>query len=126
MHELGIAESVLDAIEVEAAHFPNARPTRAGLKIGELSGINAESLKFCFDAIVSGTKFESLRLEIEFCPRCQRCQACGHDFTVLNYKLQCPRCCCESSECIGGDELELSYLEVAEHAASGIGAESTQ
>lgn len=126
MHELGIAESILDAIEVEAARFPNARPTRAGLKIGELSGVNADSLKFCFDAIVSGTKFESLRLEIECCPRRQRCQECGRDFTVLNYELRCPHCGSESSECIGGDELELSHLEVEEHAASGIGAESTQ
>ena len=55
MHELGIAESVLNAIRMEAARFPEASATRAGLKIGELSGVNAEALRFCFDAIVLGT-----------------------------------------------------------------------
>jgi len=126
MHELGIAESVLKAIEIEGERFPEGRVVRAGLKIGELSGVNAESLRFCFEAIVLGTQFESLELEIEFCPRRQRCLDCGRDFTVLNYELRCPQCGSERSKCVGGDELELSYVEVEQHAASGVRAESTQ
>jgi hydrogenase nickel incorporation protein HypA/HybF len=126
MHELGIAEAVLNAIRTEAARYPNTRPAKAGVRIGELSGVNAEALQFCFEVIARSTEFESLKLEIEFCPRRQRCLECGGKFEVQDYELQCPRCASKASECIGGDELELVFLEVEEHAASGIEPESTQ
>jgi len=126
MHELGIAEAVLNAIRTEAARYPNTRVSKVGLRIGELAGLDAEAFWFCFEAIVRETEFETLQLEIEFCPRRQRCLGCGDEFVVREYDLRCPRCANKRSECIGGDELELAFLEVEEHATSGIGAESTQ
>jgi hydrogenase nickel incorporation protein HypA/HybF len=126
MHELGIAEAVLNALRVEAARYPNARPARAGLRIGQLAGVNAEALQFCFEAIARSTEFECFQLEIESCPRRQRCLECGGEFVVHDYELECPRCPSRRSECVGGDELELAFLEVEEYAASGAGPESTQ
>jgi Zn finger protein HypA/HybF involved in hydrogenase expression len=38
---------VLDAVQAEAALHGGARVTRAGLRIGELSGVEVESLRFC-------------------------------------------------------------------------------
>ncbi len=126
MHELGIAEAVLDAIRTEAAHYPDARLCKVGLRIGELAGLDAEAFRFCFEAMVRETDFETLQLEIEFCPRRQRCLRCGKEFVVREYNMQCPRCFDNRGECIGGDELELAFLEIEEHAAIGIGTESTQ
>jgi hydrogenase nickel incorporation protein HypA/HybF len=126
MHELGIAEAVLNALRVEAARYPKARPASAGLRIGELAGVNAEALRFCFEAIAGSTEFEGLQLEIECCPRRQKCLECGGEFVVREYELQCPHCPSKRSECIGGDELELAFLEVEEYAASRAGTESTQ
>jgi hydrogenase nickel incorporation protein HypA/HybF len=126
MHELGIAEAVLTAVRAEGARFPDARPIRVGLKIGELAGIDEDALRFCFEAIVKGTDLESLRLEVEHCPRRHKCLQCGHEFVVREYEYQCPQCAGDRSECISGAELDLAFVEVEEHATSGVGAESPE
>ena len=41
------------------------RPTKVGVRIGELAGIDPESLAFCFEALVKGTEMEPLELVIE-------------------------------------------------------------
>jgi hydrogenase nickel incorporation protein HypA/HybF len=118
MHELGIAEATLDAVRKEAARYPNTRVARVGLRIGELAGIDPAALRFAFEAIVQGTEFEALQLEIESLPQKGRCMDCGRDFVVRNYDLQCPDCHGLYCGCIGGDELDLAFVEVEEYAAS--------
>jgi hydrogenase nickel incorporation protein HypA/HybF len=65
MHEMGIASSVIEAVRGEAARRPGARVTKVGLKIGELSGVDRDSLSFCFEALVKDTDLESAVLVIE-------------------------------------------------------------
>ena len=118
MHELGIAEATIDAVRKEAARYPNTRVARVGLRIGELAGIDPAALRFAFEAIVQGTEFETLYLEIESCPQKRRCMDCGLDFVVRDYDLRCPDCHGLHGDCIGGDELDLVFVEVEEYAAS--------
>jgi hydrogenase nickel incorporation protein HypA/HybF len=66
MHEMGIADSVLDAVRIEAARIPGSKPRRVGLRVGEWSGVDTESLRFCFDALVMGTDLDGLALDIDF------------------------------------------------------------
>jgi len=126
MHELGIAEEILNAIRRESALPDGAVVRRAGLRVGELAGVDVEALRFSFEAIVRDTEFESIHLDIKVCPHCRRCSQCRREFAVKDYDLKCPECRSEQSDCIGGDELDLAYLEVEEYATSGIGAESTE
>ena len=65
MHELGIAQSILDAVRAEAAVHRPARPVKVGVRIGEMAGIDPNSLEFCFDVLVKGSDFEPLSLSIE-------------------------------------------------------------
>ena len=78
MHELGIANAVLEAVKTEAARHAATRPCKVGIRVGELAAIDQESLRFCFEAITRETDFESLQLEIEFCPRRHRCCRTRH------------------------------------------------
>ncbi len=126
MHELGIANSVLIAVRTEAARHPGSIPRKVGVKIGELAAIDADALRFGFDALVRDTDFALLQLEIELCPRRHRCTVCGHEFVVHDYEFRCPQCAALQSECIGGDELELAYIEVEEHEPSAVGEKSSQ
>jgi len=64
VHELGIAGSVLEAVRERAA-TERARIIRVGVRIGPLAGVDRNSLAFCFDAIVKGSEFEPLALEVE-------------------------------------------------------------
>lgn len=126
MHEMGIANSVLDAVRTEMGLHPGTYPCKVGVRIGEMAAIDPDALRFCFEAMIQETDLASLELGIEVCPRRHRCQTCGRDFTVRDYDLCCPQCASLDTTCIGGDELELAYLEVEEYGASTAGAKSTQ
>jgi hydrogenase nickel incorporation protein HypA/HybF len=65
MHEMGIANSVIEAVRAEAARRPGARITKVGVRIGEFAGVDRESLTFCFDVLVRDTEIASAVLAIE-------------------------------------------------------------
>jgi hydrogenase nickel incorporation protein HypA/HybF len=115
---MGIANSVIEAVRVEAARYPGSSPRKVGLRIGELAAVDPDALRFCFDALTRETDLESLELEIEIRPRRHRCRDCGAEFNVKDYDFACPQCAGLKSECISGDELEMAYLEVEEHEPS--------
>ncbi len=115
MHEMGIANSILHAVRVELGRRPGCQPRKIAVRIGELAAVDPDSLQFCFDALKGEAGFQELDLEIEFRPRRHRCDACNCEFDVKDYDLHCPQCGRVTALCIGGDELELAYLEVEEH-----------
>jgi len=59
---MSIAAAVLETLRSEAANHGGARVARAGLRIGELSGVEPESLRFCLETLVSGSDFDPLAL----------------------------------------------------------------
>lgn len=126
MHEVGIAYSVLAAVRTEATRHPDKAMRKVGVRVGELAALDPEALRFCFEAITRDTDLASLELEIEVCPFRYRCADCGHEFAVRNYQIQCPQCSSTKADCIGGQELDLAYLEVEDYGTSSTGKESTQ
>jgi len=84
------------------------------LRIGELAGVDPDALAFSFQALTGGTDWERLTLEIETCPRRHRCPSCGNTFRVADYRFACPACGAPRTECVGGDELDLAYVELEE------------
>jgi hydrogenase nickel incorporation protein HypA/HybF len=126
MHELGIANAVIEAVKAEAAKRPESHPTKVGVRIGELSGVDEGALRFSFDAIIRGTELDGLQLQIEFCPRRHRCLGCGGIFVVRDYDVQCPACASAATAFVSGAELELAYLEMKENEPSATGAQSTE
>jgi len=118
MHELGIAQSVLEAVSAEAARHPGSRPVKVAMRIGELAAVDPEALRFAFEALTLDTELEGLELEIETCPRRHRCLDCSTEFLVKDFDFACTRCASTRSQCISGDQLELAFLELAEHEPS--------
>ena len=117
MHELGIAQSVLEAVQAEAAKR-SSKPVKVGLRIGELSAIDPDALRFSFEALTAETDLEGLELQIELCPRRHRCRGCGREFDVKGFIFDCPQCGDNRTECIGGEELQLAYIELEEYEPS--------
>lgn len=114
MHEVGIAASVLDAVRIEVSARPGARATVVALRIGELAGVDPESLRFGFDALVKESDLEPLRLEVEYVPRAQHCLECDTRFNADRYTLTCPACGSLRSETVSGEELDIAWIELAE------------
>ena len=58
MHELSIAQSILDIVN---QHLPAEKPAHVKsvkVKIGKLSNVLPDSLRFCFEAITKDSDFE--------------------------------------------------------------------
>lgn len=112
MHEMGIAQSVID-MATRAAERKSARAVlRVCVSIGELSGVDTESLAFCFECLKKDTMLESAALEIAYKRRRHLCAVCAREFEVVNHDTRCPQCHCEDTQFLSGDELELSQLEL--------------
>jgi len=116
MHEIGIANAILEAVEAECTKNGRARPSRVGVRIGEMSAVNPDALRFAFGMATRDTDLASLKLEIEICPLRHRCLDCGATFEVTDFLFECPHCPSANTECVGGDELQLAYLEVEDEA----------
>ncbi|HTZ48828.1 MAG TPA: hydrogenase maturation nickel metallochaperone HypA [Verrucomicrobiae bacterium] len=117
MHEIGIASSILESVAAEAQRHPGAQVIAVGVRIGELSAVDKDALDFAFECITRETEWEHLKLEVEWCPRRQKCLACEEEFIVKDLNLVCPRCGADNSTCIGGTELDIAYLELEEPCA---------
>ena len=107
MHELAITEGVVAAV---AERVPQSKVTSVLLEIGALSGVVAESVRFCFDLVTEGTNLEGARLEIiETAGRCH-CRACGGDFEPDGPIPVCP---CGSADItvLSGQELKIASVQ---------------
>ena len=65
MHEVTVAGGILYAVRKETEARRPARAVKVGVRIGEMAGIDNQSLTFCFEALVKGTDLEPLELAIE-------------------------------------------------------------
>ena len=115
MHEMGIACSILDAARQETERHPGARLARIGVRVGAWSGVEPDSLRFCFEALAAeGGEPAPPVIEIENVPRQNRCPACEKVFAIEAYEIRCPGCGVETTLPVSGDELELAFIEVEE------------
>ena len=64
MHEMAIAESMLEIVEATARSNAAARVSAIWLELGVLSHVEPHALVFCFDAVARGSLAEGARLEI--------------------------------------------------------------
>jgi hydrogenase nickel incorporation protein HypA/HybF len=73
MHEMALAEGILDIALDYAKQNDAKKINEIGLLIGEMSGVEIESLTFSFDMIVKGTIAEGAELKIKHVPLMGKC-----------------------------------------------------
>jgi hydrogenase nickel incorporation protein HypA/HybF len=114
MHELGIAQNILQIVQQSVAKELEADVREIRLRVGQLSGIVPDSLEFCFSVIVNETGMKRARLRIEQVPIISRCKECSHRFQMDDLGFSCPECKSVSLELISGRELEVVEIELAD------------
>jgi hydrogenase nickel incorporation protein HypA/HybF len=113
MHELSIAQSIVEAVEAKATECNAAHVKSVRLKIGEASSIVIDSLTFCFEMLTSlDPTLTGAQLLIDTVPHLAHCHHCDKEFAVVNFVAQCPTCQEWSSEIISGTELQILEMEI--------------
>jgi hydrogenase nickel incorporation protein HypA/HybF len=112
MHELSIANSILNIVlnEKMTNNLPEVKAI--GLRIGVLSGILPDALEFSFDAIKKETLLENTILEISEIPVTGICNSCHENFVVTDLVFSCPKCNSTSIEVDTGQEMDIEYLDI--------------
>lgn len=112
MHEMSIAQSIIDIVREEMEKH-NARVLRSiRLSIGQMSAVVPESLSFCFKVITTGTEFEGAKLIMEIIPIRGYCPQCKREFTIEDFNFECPFCKDTDIDITGGQDLSIVELEV--------------
>jgi len=112
MHEVGIAQSILD-IAVENALNNRAEViNKIHLKIGRLAAVENDALLFAFDALKEDTIAENALLEIEDIPIKGRCTDCEHEDIYDEIFFSCKKCGSYKVEQLTGEELNITEIEV--------------
>ena len=113
MHELAIAQSVVDAV---CDHAAGRAVYRVTVEVGVLTAVVPDALRFAFDIAAEGTVADGAILDIRCVPGAAHCRACGADFTVSELLLLCP--CGSADVAIGaGRELRIRSMEVSRECA---------
>ncbi len=102
---------MIDRIQEEAArHSGTVRAVQ--VKIGVLSGVDTEALRFAWEIARAGTGLDQAELEIERVPLRVRCPGCGEVHAPEIQSILCPRCVTPEQDILQGRELELTALEM--------------
>ena len=112
MHEMSLAQGVIDAIDAYAKRDPFERVSKVVLEVGALSCVDARALEFSFDAVSRDTLAQGASLEIRTPPGTATCFGCGAAVSIGRRGDPCPECGSHQLVVQGGDELKIKELEV--------------
>ena len=114
MHELSVAQSIVETIQQHVPESEWERVTAVRLQIGAVAGVVPESLEFSFQTITAESLLSRARLEIESIPFRIHCNTC--DTTTENEDgfALCSKCGSTDTKMLSGSELNISEIEIAE------------
>ena len=113
MHEMALAESVVQIVESQARAAGSDKVLSVRLEIGALSHVEPEALAFCFDAVTAGGIAAGAKLEIDRSPGRGWCHDCMAEVEIAALGEPCPRCGGYKLQVSGGQELRVKDMEVA-------------
>ena len=113
MHELSITQGVVEAVTERTG---SATVVSVRLRVGRLSGVVPDAMRFCFELVTAGTPLEGAVLEIDRPEGRGACRTCGAEFALPDLVLLC-RCGSADVEVLAGRELAVSSVVLGGEAA---------
>lgn len=113
MHELSIANSLIDIATEHLKQESEVQVKSITLRIGELSCVHQDALKFSFELVTENTLLEGAELKIVKVPVVVFCPSCDQLQTLPSIqKFRCPTCDQPTADIREGKELEIESIEV--------------
>jgi hydrogenase nickel incorporation protein HypA/HybF len=112
MHELSLCEGLLQILETEAEKQGFTQVKSVWLEIGDMSGVEVEAMKFCFDVVMKDSIANDASLNIINIPGGAWCMQCAKNVTVKQRYDECPDCGSYQLQVTSGDEMKIKELEV--------------
>ncbi len=110
MHEMSLAEGVLQIVENTARAQGLQRVTELRLEIGKLSSVEPDALRFCLEVVLKGSLADAAQVEFIEVPGQGWCMQCASDIPVEALFDPCPRCGSYQIEITAGREMRIKDL----------------
>jgi len=110
---MGIVSGILEASTAAARREGALSIREIHVRVGDLTEIVDEAMRFAFEALTPGTLAEGAQLVIERVAAVSRCAECSAEFSHGRFDIVCPQCEGFICEMLHGRELEVSHIEVA-------------
>jgi len=111
MHEMSVMGEIFTIINKIVKEYKLNKITKVVVKVGEMTCINEESLKFAFKAFSENTLIEEAQFIINRVEAEAKCINCGYVFKIYYTDKLCPKCDTYSNNIINGYELFLEEVE---------------
>ena len=112
MHEMSIAQSLVDILKEEMVKNHARVLKSVRLNVGQLSAVVPDSLSFCFEVLTKKTELEGAELVMDIIPLEGLCKECKETFHIKDYAFQCPKCGGKEINTIAGQDLSIVEIEV--------------
>ena len=112
MHELSVCLSLLEQVQAIAAERGATQVTRIELKVGPLSGVEAELLRNAWPLASANTIAVDAEFVIDETGIVVHCDACDTDTPAAANRLVCGSCGDFRTTVVSGDEMILQSLEL--------------
>jgi len=112
MHELSIAQSIVELAEKQARNHQAKCIEELELEIGSLAGVELQSLEFALESCVKGTLLENARIIRHTIAGEGRCGDCETAFPADTLFSPCPVCGSYAVKIIKGKELRIKSIVV--------------
>ncbi len=111
---MAIAENILHIVTQELEKHQCNKLLMVRVRYGALSQVVADSLQFCFEALLKDSPYEGARLELEEVPLILRCGSCEQEFTPEYGEVFEPCTHCNANlghEVVQGKELYIQHID---------------
>lgn len=112
MHELSIAQSIVELAEQHARTHHASAIEELELEIGCLAGVELQTLEFAMESAVKGTLLEKASIVRHYIEGEGQCSDCGWVFPLDTLFSPCPECGSYFIHIKKGQELRVKSIVV--------------
>jgi len=112
MHEMSLAESIVELVEDTARRENAIRVGLVVLEIGQLSSVEPDALRFCFDLVTRGGIAAGAALEIIDVAGAGWCAACALTVPMKELYGTCPVCGCHQLKPTAGTGMQVREIAI--------------
>jgi len=112
MHEISIAQSIVDLAVQQAQNHQAVAIEELELEIGAVAGVDMIALDFALESAIKGSMLENARIIRRRISGEGRCCNCDQTFNVENLFTPCPFCGSYVINIIKGKELRIKSIVI--------------
>lgn len=112
MHEMSLAQNIVEIVEGVSQQNNNRDVAKIKLIVGELAGVELQSLMQSLTIAAHGTVMEGAEIELERPEGTAWCMKCAQTVPFHHLGYPCPICGGYQLKINGGNEFRVSELEL--------------